>query len=757
MPQVGQPDKHQAMSKILLSAIAILLSLGLGAMYYIDEEVDEIKASQGRISNNIVPKDSIKLKSGDRFTGKVIGQSDKALLLKVLVYGQQDKNYNFPYQDLKEITFGDIDHESKLENPLLDAFYETEIFKRKILNHYNDLQFEALEKIIDLARIDKQRYASGEWKLDVFYKSLSQPYRKIHVDRMLQNVAVLEQWRGQFPDSITPVILLLEAHKNIAWQYRGTTFSGGVAESGWKKFKEHLTIALDLITAAESDKKFNDPYFYQSTIAVYKGLDLLDQKIAGIVKNTNAYDAEYFTNYARLAPFLMPRWGGYPGGVEAFAKWSSLQSDSNEAYARVANNIRQYAGHSSYKKFDFDWEKIKAGYDLILRKYPTAFYQLHSYAWMACYYEDLKLAKELTDKIEYSWNNQANRVWKRFEKYYECRAMANLDSDNRQVSLHKEIRSGNYNHFVDLISGDIDLNTRNDKKETPLNYALSSRFDDFAQALIDRGANLRLASFQGEEPIHKAAKNGRRALVKLLIEKGVPVNTSLHPHYWTALHYAVRYGQIGTIKLLLDQDDIDVNIKNSLGRTPLHLAVKNGEIVIVKLLLTHDTIDVNIADFRNNTPLNLVQAFDYPEIEKLLESSNAIANSDIVTDASVKLANDFLQQGMDAHNNGSYKKARELYGKAVETHSGNTYTYGNIALLDMHEEDYEACLENTDKALKIYKRNSHAIYTAGQCVYLQKKSKHEYLAYYRQYIKLQPDNFRTKELLQKYPELKKSK
>ncbi len=703
-----------------------------------------------------MPKDSIKLKSGDKFTGKIIGQSDTSLLLKVLVYGQQDKNYSFPHQDLKEISFGDIDHESKLENQLLDAFYETEIFKQKIIDLYNDLQFEELEKIIDQARINKERYSSGEWKLDVFYKSLSNPYRKIHVDRMLQNLELLEQWQAQFPHSITPVILLIEAHKNIAWQYRGTTFRGGIAESGWKKFKEHLAIALDLITAAEVEKKFDDPYFYQSTVAVYKGLDLLDQKIVDIVKNSIEYDAEYFTNYARLAPFLMPRWGGYPGGVEAFAKWSSLQSGSTEAYARIANYIRQYAGHASYKKFDFDWEQIKAGYDLILRKYPTAFYQLHSYAWMACYYDDLKLAKELTDQIEYSWNNQANRVWYRFEKYYECRAMANLDGNSRQVNLHNEIRGGNYNHFLDLISGDIDLNTRNDKKETPLNYALSSKFDDFARALINRGADLRLANNQGEEPIHKAARYGSSELVKLLIQKGVPVNPSIQPYYWTPLHYAVRYGKISTIKLLLDQDDINVNIKNRQGRTPLHLAVNNGAIRIVKLLLAHDTIDVNISDFRKNTPLNLARASDYPEIQKLLESNNAIANSNIVTDATYELSKDLLQQGMDAHNIGNYKKARALYDKSIDTYSGNTSTYGNIALLDMHEEDYDACLENTGKALKIYKRNSHAIYTAAQCLYLQKKPKDEYLAYYRQYIKLQPDNFRTKELLQKYPELRKS-
>jgi hypothetical protein len=36
------------------------------------------------------------------------------------------------------------------------------------------------------------------------------------------------------------------------------------------------------------------------------------------------------------------------------------------------------------------------------------------------------------------------------------------------------------------------------------------------------------------------------------------------------------------------------------------------------------------------------------------------------------------------------------------------------------------------------------------------KPTEEYLPYYRRYTELEPDNFRTKELYQKYPELKAS-
>ena len=359
---------------------------------------------------------------------------------------------------------------------------------------------------------------------------------------MLENITTLEQWKSEYPQSIAAVILLMEAYTDIAWQYRGTTFSGGISVNGKEKFKEHLNIALNLIKHAESSLKIDDPHFYQSSIVIYVGLGQLDQKLNGIVQQSIAYDPDYYKVYTRLAPFLMPRWGGYSGGVEAFANWAALQSGSDEIYARVATNIRQYGGHAGYKKFSFDWARIKVGYESLLNRYPTEFYQLHSYTWLACYHSDFELAKVLTDKINYAWNKQANRVWKRFDKYYECRNSANTGSESRQVNLHKEIRQDNYQQFEKLIDGGANLNRRNDKGETPLNFAINARFNDFAEVLIEKGADLRLPGNYGEEPLHKAARQGAGRIVRSLLEKNVPINVLSNNYHWTPLHYAVRYG-----------------------------------------------------------------------------------------------------------------------------------------------------------------------------------------------------------------------
>lgn len=84
---------------------------------------------------------------------------------------------------------------------------------------------------------------------------------------------------------------------DIAWQYRGTTFSGGISVNGKEKFKEHLNIALDSIKHSESSIEIDDPHFYYSSIVIYVGLGRLDQKLNGIVQQSIAYDPDSTTRF----------------------------------------------------------------------------------------------------------------------------------------------------------------------------------------------------------------------------------------------------------------------------------------------------------------------------------------------------------------------------------------------------------------------------------------------------------------------------
>ncbi|EPB86294.1 hypothetical protein HMPREF1544_06936 [Mucor circinelloides 1006PhL] len=111
----------------------------------------------------------------------------------------------------------------------------------------------------------------------------------------------------------------------------------------------------------------------------------------------------------------------------------------------------------------------------------------------------------------------------------------------------------------------------------------------------------------------------------------------------TAAHYAAKAGSIGCLEVLVNHDDINLDIKNTLeGQTPLHIAVQYANqdhemaLAMVELLLAGGA-DPKIADRSKLTPIMLVNP-KYQDIkEKLDEASVAIDldDSDIANDDDV--------------------------------------------------------------------------------------------------------------------------
>jgi hypothetical protein len=357
--------------------------------------------------------------------------------------------------------------------------------------------------------------ANGEWKVDVFYSAITERINTGFIPAMEASINKLDSWRDAHPASMTPVILLITVHKDLAWTHRGKTTSRGVSEKGNRNFKKHLAIAQRYIDRAGSESALVDPRFLFSKVAVSVGLGTLTATLPGILKDSISYDREYFSVHTKIAPYLMPRWLGKSGVVEIYAASVASLTGGEEMYARVADSIRSYAEESAYRKFSFDGDRVKSGFGEIAKKYPSNFYLLHANIWMACYYEDYELARTLTDKNGYAWNSQARDVWNSFSKYYECKEQANLAAALRRIDLHAQIRKGNYQKFVEIIQGDVDLNAKNDAGTTVLIYAIKSGFYRFSIALVNAGADVETASSAGVRPVHMAASNGSVEILAL--------------------------------------------------------------------------------------------------------------------------------------------------------------------------------------------------------------------------------------------------
>mmetsp|Transcript_40361 Transcript_40361/g.128263 ORF Transcript_40361/g.128263 Transcript_40361/m.128263 type:complete len:171 (-) Transcript_40361:41-553(-) len=72
----------------------------------------------------------------------------------------------------------------------------------------------------------------------------------------------------------------------------------------------------------------------------------------------------------------------------------------------------------------------------------------------------------------------------------------------------------------------------------------------------------------------------------------------------STLHEAARAGNISRMNDFLDEENVDVDAKDELGRTPLHYVAESGEAAAGALLVECDAT-VNIADQDGNTPLHI--------------------------------------------------------------------------------------------------------------------------------------------------------
>ncbi len=89
----------------------------------------------------------------------------------------------------------------------------------------------------------------------------------------------------------------------------------------------------------------------------------------------------------------------------------------------------------------------------------------------------------------------------------------------------------------------------------------------------------------------KASQLGRVDEVERLLARGAPVNWT-DSDGWTALHWACNNNYPDVVKILTQQDGIDVNVQDTYKDTPLHYACYCGYLKCVQLLMATGQCDL---------------------------------------------------------------------------------------------------------------------------------------------------------------------
>jgi len=145
----------------------------------------------------------------------------------------------------------------------------------------------------------------------------------------------------------------------------------------------------------------------------------------------------------------------------------------------------------------------------------------------------------------------------------------------------------------------------------------SNNYSKFTTLLDSISINQRYG--QNQTLLHYASIKNRFKIVELLVKKGILIDAKGGEYDSTALHEAIRYGNL-SVAIHLVKMGANVNIQDRYGHTPLHLSSALGYQNMVKLLLSNGA-NKGVQDANGNTAYDLMKnnsKMDY-ELLKLLD------------------------------------------------------------------------------------------------------------------------------------------
>jgi len=147
---------------------------------------------------------------------------------------------------------------------------------------------------------------------------------------------------------------------------------------------------------------------------------------------------------------------------------------------------------------------------------------------------------------------------------------------------------------------------------------------EMAEALLAEEPTLVDSKEGGQTLLFEALQEEQRNMVLLLIDNGVDVNVK-DTHSFTPLHYAAQQGHT-EIAELLTAKGANVNATDMMGETPLHAAVLGGHKDVVLVLLAGGA-DVDAENRMRRTPLHFAARDGYLDVVEVLLAQGADVNA----------------------------------------------------------------------------------------------------------------------------------
>ncbi|XP_046651126.1 serine/threonine-protein phosphatase 6 regulatory ankyrin repeat subunit B-like [Daphnia pulicaria] len=234
-----------------------------------------------------------------------------------------------------------------------------------------------------------------------------------------------------------------------------------------------------------------------------------------------------------------------------------------------------------------------------------------------------KGAVENKDKLKRTENNEYLKKHMRAYSNRKPHKVDNFLSDDTKTiedkiekiseeSLLKAIKDSNVERVRLLLKNGAHTSARGEMGKNALHLAsLTAKTTDLIDALLETEKfDISGTDNRGNTPLHHAILGSNCEInTRHLIGKGADP-TIANKKGFTPLHYAARYAKtIETIRLIMENKQVDISSRDVNGWTPLHHAIKAKNLAIARCLLLEKGVDPTIRNNEGDTPFHLAAEF----------------------------------------------------------------------------------------------------------------------------------------------------
>ncbi|MCO6431027.1 MAG: ankyrin repeat domain-containing protein [Deltaproteobacteria bacterium] len=399
-------------------------------------------------------------------------------------------------------------------------------------------------------------------------------------------VAKCNEWIKANPKSSHPHVALGTYYYKLAWVARGPGMAAAASKQQWKLYEEYLRKAESEIDIALS-LNAADPE------AKNRKIHLLFESSDPIAEEFFLSAATQHPTYIRIfnsrAQYLLPQWRGSWEALERFADWAStVPGGWGEAhYSRIA--VRS-GDRRLYKATPFKWDRVKAGFEAQIERFPEDMYLMLGYAEQAWYAGDPSTAKKFFDKYGDKWDPKYERAFSQ-ATFANIKKFAYGSDTQASTPVLDAVTAGDLAKVKMLIAKGADVNAADDRGVTPLMEAISTLQYDIARKLIDAKCDIKRKDNFGDTAANYAADVGAVHLLEPLkdaIVVGSPMSVRI-------AQVAAAKGHVEVMREILRLKPYLLNLGNGDGHTPLSLAIINGRLPMVQFLMAEKNIEPSLS------------------------------------------------------------------------------------------------------------------------------------------------------------------